>query len=84
MAMSECRKFDKITNCAIYRAFSDMSGTNDRLRIGCNRCLTNYYLNPDVNVLFTESTGVFISDKCIVRTYLDSNCLNYVANEDKC
>ena len=82
--MAECRKFDKITNCAIYRAYSDMSGTNDRLRIGCNRCLTNYYLNPDVNFIYTESAGVFISNTCIVRTYLDNKCLKYVDNDDKC
>ncbi len=87
MTMSECRKFDKINNCVAYGYYANIGtpANNDRVRYGCKLCSNNYYLNPDANFLFTvPNNGGFISDKCIVRTYLDNNCLLYMTKEDKC
>lgn len=87
MSMAECRLYDKITNCAMYGSFTSFtSPANDQIRYGCSQCINNYYLNPVSTSLFTI-TGppvTYISDSCIVRTYLDTNCILYKASEDKC
>ena len=77
LSMAECRLVEKITNCVVYGSYTSFTGVaNDQIRYGCSMCLPNYYLNPSSSSLFTISANVsYISDSCLVRTYMDSNCL---------
>lgn len=76
MAMAECRTFDKILNCATYGSYLSWSNSNALMRFGCSFCLANYYLNPAAASLYTITANTsYLSDSCLVRTYIDPNCL---------
>lgn len=79
--MSECRKFDKINNCLLYGSSVLLANTGDKILTNCTKCIDNYYLDNTNTKLTTwteNNIATKYSDACVLRTYLDKNCLKYV------
>lgn len=64
-----------------------MSLVGDRILTSCTKCADNYYLDNDVTKLTSrteDSLTVKYGSACKLRTYLDSNCLKFQLDDDKC